>query len=62
MMYHFAWNLLIHIMAINPVENNGNIFPYIILNILEALALAVLWSVRRIYRRVSQFTGNTNVS
>lgn len=62
MMYHFAWNLLIHIMAINPVENNGNIFPYIILNILEALALAVLWSVRRINRRASQFTGNTDVS
>lgn len=41
MTYHFSWNLFIHIAAINPIENNGNIFPYIILVILETLVLFV---------------------
>ncbi len=45
MIYHFAWNLLIHITAINPSENNGNIFPYIILVILETLVLFIFWSI-----------------
>lgn len=47
MTYHFAWNLLIHIVAINPIENNGNIFPYIILVILETLILIVLCSLKK---------------
>lgn len=42
MAYHFAWNLLIHIAALNPSDNNGSIFPYLILVILEILALPVL--------------------
>lgn len=46
MTYHFVWNLLIHVVAINPADNNGNIFPYIILVVLETLALFVFWSVR----------------
>ena len=40
--YHFAWNLLIHIAALNPVNNDRSIFPYLILVILETLALPVL--------------------
>lgn len=47
MTYHFAWNLLTHIVAINPADNNGNIFPYIILTILEALTLLVFWIIRK---------------
>lgn len=37
MMYHFAWNLFIHVFAINPVDNRGNALPYIILVVLEIL-------------------------
>lgn len=47
MTYHFAWNLLLHIMAVNPAQNNGSIFPYFILVILEALVLTVLKSIRK---------------
>ena len=47
MTYHFVWNLLVHIVAINPADNNGNIFPYIILVVLETLALFAFWSVRK---------------
>ncbi len=47
MTYHFAWNLLTRIVAINPADNNGNIFPYIILIILEALTLLVFWIIRK---------------
>lgn len=46
MTYHFVWNLLIHIAAINPADNNGNIFPYFILTVLEALILPVFWGIR----------------
>lgn len=47
MTYHFAWNLLIHIVALNPDQNNGSIFPYIILVILETLVLLIFCSVRK---------------
>lgn len=47
MIYHFAWNLLIHIAALNPDNNNGSILPYIILVILETLVLLILGSVRK---------------
>lgn len=35
MIYHFAWNLFIHVFAINPNDNRGNMLPYIILVVLE---------------------------
>ena len=35
MIYHFAWNLFIHVFAINPNDNRGNTLPYIILVVLE---------------------------
>lgn len=47
MIYHFTWNLLIHITALNPGHNNGSVFPYIILVILETLTLLIFWSVRK---------------
>lgn len=47
MIYHFTWNLLIHIVALNPDQNNGSIFPYIILVILETLVLLIFWSVKK---------------
>lgn len=47
MTYHFAWNLLMHMVALKPVENNGSIFPYIILVILETLVLLISWSLRK---------------
>ena len=43
MTYHFFYNLAIHIFLINPVDNYGNIVPYILLVILE---LVTLWIIR----------------
>ena len=37
MIYHFSWNLFIHIFALNPVDNMGNPSAYITLTILEIL-------------------------
>lgn len=37
MMYHFAYNLFIHVFAINPIDNRGNSLPYIISVIIEIL-------------------------
>ena len=37
MIYHFMWNLMLHILAISPSENNGIIWPYVILTILEGM-------------------------
>ncbi len=53
MIYHFAWNLLIHVTAISPVDNNGSLFPYIILVILEVLVLPVCLSVRKINQQLA---------
>lgn len=42
MIYHFAWNLFIHIFAINPIDNRGNSLPYIILIVLEIVSVFLL--------------------
>ena len=42
MIYHFAWNLFIHIFAINPIDNRGNPLPYIILIVLEIVSVFLL--------------------
>lgn len=47
MTYHFAWNLCIHLFAINPVDNNGTIFPYMILIVLEGLVLTIYFLIRK---------------
>lgn len=39
---------MIHILALNPDQNNGSIFPYIILVILETLVLLIFCSVRKV--------------
>lgn len=52
MIYHFAWNLMIHIAALNPDCNNGSIFPYIILVILETLVLFI-FAVQTIFDTTS---------
>lgn len=43
MTYHFTWNFAIHIFAINPADNNGDTYPYIILVILEVLVLVIFF-------------------
>lgn len=48
MTYHFGWNLFIHIVAINPADNSGNIFPYFIMVILETFVVFIFWSIREI--------------
>lgn len=47
MMYHFAWNLFIHVFALNPVDNMGNPLPYIVLIILEILLCILLFIGRK---------------
>lgn len=47
MMYHFAWNLFIHVFALNPVDNMGNPLPYIVLTILEILLCILLFLGRK---------------
>lgn len=37
MFYHFAWNLGIHLFALNPMENGGSLLPYLLLIILEVI-------------------------
>lgn len=43
MTYHLAWNLFVHIFAINPIDNSGSAFPYLILILLEALMLIIFY-------------------
>lgn len=47
MVYHVAWNLFIHIFAINPIDNKGNTLPYIMVEVLEILLCVVLFKVRK---------------
>lgn len=47
MVYHFAWNLSLHVFAINPSDNNGDISPYVITAVIEAIVLIVYWWIRR---------------
>lgn len=43
MMYHFAWNLFIHIFEINPNDNGGNPLLYIMVVVIEILIAFVLY-------------------
>lgn len=45
MIYHFAWNLFIHVFAINPNDNKGNPLPYVILVVLEIVIGLLLYLV-----------------
>lgn len=47
MMYHFAWNLFIHIFAINPIDNMGNSLPYIVLCIVEIFIYFSLFFIEK---------------
>ena len=42
MTYHFMYNLMIHVMAINPSDNNGSLLPCVIMTIMETVVLLVL--------------------
>ena len=42
MTYHFMYNLMIHVMAINPSDNNGSLILYVTMTIMEAVVLFVL--------------------
>lgn len=47
MMYHFSWNLFLHLFAINPIDNNGNLLPYAMLTILELLSLMIFFLMNK---------------
>ena len=42
MTYHFSWNLCIHLFAINPADNAGNEFPYILMTLFEVSMVLLL--------------------
>ena len=42
MTFHFIYNLMIHITAINPSDNNGSLIPYVTMMIMEIVVLFVL--------------------
>lgn len=49
MMYHFMWNLMLHICAINPSDNGGSTLPYMILILLEIpVGIILIIAKRRI--------------
>lgn len=52
MTYHFAWNLSIHLFAINPSENCGSLLPYRIMLMIEitVLFLFLLAEIMRKYK------------
>lgn len=53
MLYHFAWNLFVHVFAINPNDNGGNALPYIILVVLEIL---IVFGLSLIVKRKDSLT------
>lgn len=46
-MYHFAWNLFVHIFAVNPADNQGNLYPYAILTALEGLTMILFHVIKK---------------
>ena len=42
MTFHFLYNLMIHVMAINPSDNSGSLIPYTAMIIMETVVLFVL--------------------
>lgn len=48
MIYHMAWNLFIHVFAINPVDNRGNTLPYIVLGVVEIQICFLLFFLRKV--------------
>ena len=42
MFFHFIYNLMIHVVAINPSDNNGSILPYLLMIIFEAAVLVLM--------------------
>ena len=47
MIYHFAWNFFVHFFAVNPAGNQGSLWPYLILILLEGALLAALHTAGR---------------
>lgn len=47
MVYHVTWNLFIHVFAMNPADNNGNVLPYIVVMVLEIIIFIVILSVKK---------------
>ena len=42
MMYHFSWNLCLHLFAINPADHAGNEVPYILMTLFEVCMVLLL--------------------
>ena len=42
MFFHFVYNLMIHVVAINPSSNNGSIFPFVFMIVFDAVVLALM--------------------
>jgi len=56
MIYHFSWNLFLHLLLINPSYNNGSIVPYTCVIIFEFVIVLIMNTVKR---KVKGFRGVT---
>ena len=52
MFLHFIYNLMIHVVAINPSDNNGSIVPYMLMIIMEFAILVLMLLIEKLsFRR-----------
>ena len=42
MTFHLMYNLMIHVVAINPSDNNGSLVPYVTMSLMEIVVLIVV--------------------
>lgn len=62
MMYHFSWNLFLHLFTINPMNNDGSLLPYAILTILELFSLIIFFCINKAIKNsdISSFLKHLN--
>ena len=48
MTFHFVYNLMIHVAAINPSDNKGSLIPYVTMTIMEVVVffVLILWDAK----------------
>ena len=47
MVYHFSWNMCLHLFLINPSCNNGSLIPYIWVIVIEAFTVLIMFAVHK---------------
>lgn len=54
MTYHFAWNLCLHIFALNPIDNNGNTLRYRLIIVIEICILLLFFLFHATHRKANK--------